>query len=101
MAEDKEFLRENWEGKLPVLFRLSENDQFIREDCEPLLLSVRRQSYFPIILHEKANKYFKKFLAPDCSMTDSWMEYQNGEKVQWHWPIGVLFDLHCLSNVII
>lgn len=97
MAGDKELLKENWEGKIPILFRLSEEDQFIREDCEPLFLSVRRQSYFPIVLY-KVNKYFQKFLEPACSLSNSWLEDENGEKLKWHWPVGVLFDLQCLSH---
>ena len=101
MTCEKEIILKNWEGKIPVLFCLYEKDQFTHEDCEPMFLSVRRQTYFPILLHEKLDKYFRKFLKPDCSLVDFWLEDQTGRLLKWHWPVGVLFDIACLSEVFI
>lgn len=92
MANDREILREIWEGKLPVCFRLaSEEVEAVREP-EPFYLMVPRLSYFPIVT-DKVRKHFSKYVASEKAEQEMWLEY-NGQPLKWHYPIGVLKDLH-------
>lgn len=55
MAEDREVLREIWEGKLPVCFTLATEEVSIPVTPDPFYLMVPRLTYFPIVT-EKVTK---------------------------------------------
>ncbi|ESO02583.1 hypothetical protein HELRODRAFT_65487 [Helobdella robusta] len=99
MANDEDVRKEVWNGKIPVLFRLCPSDVFLTEQPEPLYMAVMRQSYFPLVFSEKIHKYYKRYIDPDLTEANIWLEDNNGMPVQWHWPIGVLFDLNSLTKV--
>lgn len=48
MANDREVLREIWEGKIPVCFQLDPEEVFELQAPDPFYLMVPRLSYFPL-----------------------------------------------------
>lgn len=48
MASDREVLREVWEGKLPVCFKLDPDEVADLQQPDPFYLMVPRLSYFPL-----------------------------------------------------
>lgn len=57
MANDREVLREIWEGKLPVCFQLNPEEVHEVQAPDPLYLTVPRLSYFPLVT-DKVSKSF-------------------------------------------
>lgn len=49
MANDREVLREIWEGRLPVCFTLDSDDVHGLRVPDPVYLIVPRLSYFPLV----------------------------------------------------
>jgi len=97
MANDREVLREIWEGKLPICFELNSEDVFGLKQPDKIYLMVPRLSYFPLVL-DKVKKHFIRYVSNDKNDQDLWLEY-NGQPLKWHYPIGVLFDIHIGSDV--
>ncbi|XP_066147269.1 autophagy protein 5 [Euwallacea fornicatus] len=90
MANDREILREVWEGKLPVCFKLNQDEVVEIQQPDPFYLMVPRLSYFPLVT-DKVRKHFLKYISNDKQDLELWLEY-NGQPLKWHFPIGVLFD---------
>jgi len=91
MADDKEILREVWEGRLPVCFNLSSDEITTVEQPEPCYLLIPRMSYFPLVT-DKVFRHFQKASNQD-DINEMWLE-SNGQPLKWHYPIGVLYDLY-------
>ncbi|XP_018333426.1 autophagy protein 5 [Agrilus planipennis] len=91
MANDREILREIWEGKLPVCFTLNPDEVYELQEPDRFYLMVPRISYFPLVV-DKVRKHFMRYIANDKQDQEMWLEY-NGQALKWHYPIGVLFDL--------
>lgn len=91
MANDREILREIWEGKLPVCFRLNREELADFREPDPFYLMVPRLSYFPLTT-DKVRKHFLKYVSAEKADQEMWLEY-NGQPLKWQYPIGVLFDL--------
>ncbi|XP_050517968.1 autophagy protein 5 [Diabrotica virgifera virgifera] len=91
MANDREILREIWEGKLPICFRLDSEEVADVREPDPFYLMVPRLSYFPLVT-DKIKRHFLKYVDCEKSEQEMWLEY-NGQPLKWHYPIGVLFDL--------
>jgi len=49
MADDREVLREVWEGRLPVCFQLDSEEVDTLAAPDPFYLMVPRLSYFPLV----------------------------------------------------
>lgn len=49
MANDREVLREIWEGKLPICFTLNPDEVSEIQQPDPFYLMVPRLSYFPLV----------------------------------------------------
>lgn len=117
MAEDKEVLKEVWDGKIPICFKLSPEDVHISEPDEfyvrqirvslkfsPLLnvilskLMVSRQTYFPLI-YDKVQKNFVDHVSPTSKTNEIWLEF-NGIPLKWHYPVGLLYDLYMYDSEI-
>jgi autophagy-related protein 5 len=49
MAEDREILREIWEGRLPVCFTLATEEVSTPIAPDPFYLMVPRLTYFPLV----------------------------------------------------
>ncbi|XP_057672810.1 autophagy protein 5 [Diorhabda carinulata] len=91
MANDREILREIWEGKLPICFRLDGEEVADVREPDPFYLMVPRLSYFPLV-SDKVKRHFIKYVDNEKSEQEMWLEY-NGQPLKWHYPIGVLYDL--------
>ncbi|XP_078001380.1 autophagy protein 5-like [Glandiceps talaboti] len=91
MADDREILRDIWEGRLPIAFSLSPDEVTAMEQPEPYYMLVPRQSYLTLVT-DKVQKHFKKY-ADEENAGEVWFEYE-GQPIRWHIPVGVLFDLY-------
>lgn len=56
MANDREVLREIWDGKIPVCFTLDSEETCELQGPDPFYLMVPRLSYFPLCT-EKVSLY--------------------------------------------
>ncbi|XP_016838358.1 autophagy protein 5 [Nasonia vitripennis] len=95
MANDREVLREIWEGKVPVCFQLDSEEVYELQAPDPFYLMVPRLSYFPLCT-DKVRKHFLRHVQQDIQdkqETEMWLEF-NGTPLKWHLPIGVLMDLY-------
>ncbi|XP_076056027.1 autophagy protein 5 isoform X2 [Oratosquilla oratoria] len=92
MADDREILRELWEGRVPVCIQLASEDCNTMSAPDPYYLMVPRQSYFPLVM-EKVRKHFSRAISSSLQEADVWLEY-DGVPLKWHYPVGVLFDLY-------
>ncbi|CAH0553444.1 unnamed protein product [Brassicogethes aeneus] len=91
MANDREVLREVWEGKLPICFKLDNDEVVDIQQPDPFYLMVPRLSYFPLVT-DKVKKHFSKYVSKELQDQEMWMEF-NGQPLKWQYPIGVLSDL--------
>ncbi|XP_032230283.1 autophagy protein 5 [Nematostella vectensis] len=91
MAEDREVLREIWDGRLPVCFNLTSDEVVSMEQPEPYYLLVPRLNYLMLVT-DKIQRHFQRAVNQD-SVEEVWFEY-DGQPLKWHYPIGVLFDLY-------
>jgi len=89
-SEDREVLREVWDGRVPAMFRLSEEDCAEMDQPEPTYLLLPRLSYLPLAT-DKVRKYFSKFVSD--AEGEMWFS-SGGTPLKWHHPIGVLYDVH-------
>lgn len=89
---DKEVLREIWQGKLPLCFKLNPDDVDGMQSPEPYYMMVPRVSYFPLVL-DRVVKYFYRFMDQSKqTMEDLWLDY-DGQPIKWHHPVGLSWDL--------
>lgn len=49
MANDREILREIWEGKIPVCFQLDPDEVYELQQPDHFYVMVPRLSYFPLV----------------------------------------------------
>ncbi|XP_065830208.1 autophagy protein 5-like [Oscarella lobularis] len=91
MAEDTEVLREVWNGRVPVCFRLDPHELSTIEEPEPYFLLLPRMSYLPLVT-DKVKMHFKNAVRFDDG-DEMWFEFDD-QPLKWQHPIGLLFDLH-------
>eukprot|EP01135_Chromosphaera_perkinsii_P009532 Nk52_evm1s1791 gene=Nk52_evmTU1s1791 len=91
MSEDTEITREIWEGKIPIVFRLSSDEVTSDEPPEAYYLLAPRSSYLTLIT-DVVRQHFQASSIPDCE-DEMWFDFKD-EPLKWHYPIGVLFDLY-------
>lgn len=60
MANDREVLREIWDGKIPVCFTLNSEEICDLQGPDPFYLMVPRLSYFPLCT-EKVRHFYSMF----------------------------------------
>ncbi|CAB0010853.1 unnamed protein product [Nesidiocoris tenuis] len=84
MATDREVLREIWEGKLPICFRLDPDEVNDLQEPEPLYLMVPRLSYFPLVVDKKLKEVRE---VGDVASGQSWCRIEEGERpsfrIEW------------------
>jgi len=90
MAEDREVLREIWEGRLPVCFTLATEEVATPASPDPFYMMVARITYFPLVI-DKVKRHFVRHVAADKSENEMWLEFEM-QPLKWHLPIGVLYD---------
>ena len=64
MADDREVLREVWDGRIPTVFTLSSQEVETLTAPDPYYLMLPRQSYLPIVTEKVSNscKFYKCFI---------------------------------------
>uniref|UniRef100_A0A336JYM0 Autophagy protein 5 n=1 Tax=Culicoides sonorensis TaxID=179676 RepID=A0A336JYM0_CULSO len=92
MASDREVLREIWDGNIPVCFQLDPDEAVGLQKPEVFYLMIPRLSYFPIVT-DKVKKHFLRYVPNEYQDNEMWLSF-NTTPLKWHFPIGVLFDLH-------
>ena len=90
MVEDREVLREVWEGRIPTAFNLASEDVTTAISPETFYVMLPRMSYFALAT-EKVKKYFSKFVSEDSVSGEVWFSF-NGNPIKLHLPIGVIYD---------
>ncbi|MBN3305702.1 autophagy protein 5 isoform X3 [Amia ocellicauda] len=94
MADDKDVLRDVWFGRIPTCFTLNQ-DEVTEREAEPYYLLLPRVSYLTLVT-DKVKKHFQKVMKQE-DMEEMWLEYE-GTALKWHYPIGLLFDLHASNT---
>ncbi|XP_036412062.1 autophagy protein 5 isoform X1 [Colossoma macropomum] len=96
MADDKDVLRDVWFGRIPTCFTLYP-DEVTEREAEPFYLLLPRVSYLTLVT-DKVKKHFLKVVKAE-DVEQMWFEYE-GTPLKWHYPIGVLFDLHASNTAL-
>uniref|UniRef100_A0A3Q2YZ05 Autophagy protein 5 n=1 Tax=Hippocampus comes TaxID=109280 RepID=A0A3Q2YZ05_HIPCM len=96
MADDKDVLRDVWFGRIPACFTLNQDEETERE-AEPYYLLLPRVSYLTLVT-DKVKKHFLRVMRAE-DVGEMWFEYE-GTPLKWHYPIGVLFDLHASNSIL-
>ena len=91
MADDKELLKEIWEGKLPVCLRLAQ-DECGSSEPDEVYIMVARQTYFPLVT-DKTQRYFSEYISAANRHNPIWLDF-NGTPLKWNYPVGLLYDLY-------
>ncbi|GAU95815.1 hypothetical protein RvY_07367 [Ramazzottius varieornatus] len=97
MSEDREILRELWNGQVPVHFVLSSEEITTVETPQPYFALVPRQTYFPLCL-EKVNRHFLKSTS-HAANAEVWLDWE-GTPLRLHYPVGVLFDMYANEGIL-
>lgn len=90
MAEDREVLKEVWNGRLPACIRLAPEDDDSVTPPDPYYIMLPRLSYLSIAT-DKVKKHFSKFVSTNKCDSEMWFDFE-GAPLKWHLPIGVLYD---------
>lgn len=96
MADDKDVLRDVWFGRIPTSFTLYQ-DEITEREADPYYLLLPRVSYLTLVT-DKVKKHFQKVMKQE-DMGEMWLEYE-GTSLKWHYPIGLLFDLHASNTAL-
>ncbi|XP_030055031.1 autophagy protein 5 isoform X1 [Microcaecilia unicolor] len=94
MTDDKDVLRDIWFGRIPACFTLYQ-DELTEREAEPYYLLLPRISYLMLVT-DKVKKHFQKVMRPE-DISEIWFDYE-GTPLKWHYPVGVLFDLHASNT---
>lgn len=89
MGEDREVLREVWQGRIPTAFTLASED-VTSISPQTFYLMLPRLSYFALV-SDKIRKYFGKFINEDLVNEEIWFEFGD-IPLKLHLPIGLLYD---------
>ena len=82
MANDREVLKEVWDGKIPTKFIVDSEDI----EVEAYFLLLPRVSYLSLII-EKIRKHFQRYIEKEDEI---WFSYNNSIPLKFHIPIGKL-----------
>ncbi|GAA6026089.1 hypothetical protein JCM8202_002517 [Rhodotorula sphaerocarpa] len=92
-------------GTVPVRIDIAPNDlpHNANRAIETYYLQAPRIAYLALLLAEIRRNLVDLVLdsnaaAAAVSDADLWFETQDGTPLRWHWPIGLLYDLHYLSH---
>uniref|UniRef100_A0A8C3D3C1 Autophagy related 5 n=1 Tax=Corvus moneduloides TaxID=1196302 RepID=A0A8C3D3C1_CORMO len=96
MTDDKDVLRDVWFGRIPTCFTLYQ-DEITEREAEPYYLLLPRISYLTLVT-DKVKKHFQKVMRQE-EVSEIWFEYE-GTPLKWHYPIGLLFDLHASNTAL-
>lgn len=98
MAEDREILREIWEGRLPVSFSLATEEVTTPIAPDPFYMMVPRLTFFPLVT-EKVRRHFVRYVIPEKHDCEMWLEFEK-HPLKWHYPVGLLYDLFVTDSAL-
>ena len=98
LGEDRQVLREVWDGRVPVCFRLADNEVHTVSAPDPFYLLIPRITYFQLVI-DKVRRHFSRNVHPDHQNCDVWLECEN-TPLKWHYPVGLQFDLMAPGSVL-
>ncbi|KAF9546142.1 autophagy protein 5 [Mortierella hygrophila] len=84
-----------WEGSIPIQFIWDPTETQGRI-LEPYFVEVPRCSYLSLITNQIRRDFAAKRLGFTSDEGEMWFDYQ-GIPLKWHYPIGLLFDIHVLQ----
>eukprot|EP01065_Artemidia_motanka_P036778 TRINITY_DN447_c0_g1_i1.p1 TRINITY_DN447_c0_g1~~TRINITY_DN447_c0_g1_i1.p1 ORF type:complete len:314 (+),score=75.82 TRINITY_DN447_c0_g1_i1:78-944(+) len=100
MAPGDDFMKQLWQGKIPVEFSLGDESVcgFPHERPSPIHALLPRMSYLGLSLGDIKTHFSPPQAAQDL---DVWLSRDSAagpEPVPWHLPVGVLFDWYQLRG---
>eukprot|EP00938_MAST-03A_sp_MAST-3A-sp1_P006511 g6511.t1 len=90
---DKEIEKELWKGKIAVVIKLHKDDVTSLEESPPLLISVPRNGFFTGMIQNVCSHFDK-----EDEKDKIWFSGQDDKPIQWHLPIGFLYDIACSTS---
>nr|NP_001071885.1 autophagy protein 5 [Ciona intestinalis]CAJ31265.1 autophagy protein 5 [Ciona intestinalis] len=84
--------RKLWEGKIPAAFSLASYEVSSSKQPSPVYMMLPRSSYLSLFT-SKMVEHFSHYMEEE-KRGEVWFEF-NGNPLRWHYPCGLLFDLHC------
>jgi autophagy-related protein 5 len=91
MADDYEVTRTIWDAKVPMEFSL-DSSEFVMQSAQSFYTMLSRVSYFPLCM-AKVLQFFSNSVDEVDDIKDAWLQ-SGSATLKWHYPIGVLYDLH-------
>jgi hypothetical protein len=91
---DDDIRRQNWRGSVPLQISLYADDFSAIAAPEPAFCSVSRMTYLPLVLRDTLPLLLDAAgpAAPKVTVNNCWVESEGGDAVQWHLPVGALYD---------
>jgi hypothetical protein len=92
-AVDDDIRRQNWRGSVPLQISICPDDFPAIAAPEPAFYCASRMSYLPVVVRDILPLFLDgSSSAPRPSVNNCWIEDEGGDAVQWHLPIGALYD---------
>ncbi|KAG0379684.1 autophagy protein 5 [Mortierella sp. AD032] len=85
-----------WEGLIPVQFTWDPTETQGHSTPEPFFVEVPRCSYLSLITNQISQHFAAKRLGFSPDESEMWFDYE-GTPLKWHYPVGLLFDIHGLQ----
>ncbi|KAH8554674.1 autophagy protein Apg5-domain-containing protein [Umbelopsis sp. PMI_123] len=89
-----------WEGRIPLAISIDESEAQhfgTNNTPSPIFIEVPRTSYLTLLTEEVRDLYKAVGIAVPESTAEIWFEYQ-GKPLKWHYPLGLLYDILCISD---
>ncbi|TCD59892.1 autophagy protein 5 [Steccherinum ochraceum] len=100
------FRRLTWEGTVPLEIRVDSKELPANSDrgLETYYIQAPRVSYLPLIVPELKrfllDVVFDEAAARIMKEEDWWFESEEGSLLKWHWPLGLIYDTHTISQSV-
>ncbi|KAH9917865.1 autophagy protein Apg5-domain-containing protein [Epithele typhae] len=100
------FRRLTWEGTVPLEIRVDSKELPANSDrgLECYYIQAPRVSYLPLLVPEikrfLMDVVFDEAAARTMKEEDWWFESEEGATLKWHWPIGLIYDNHTISQTV-
>jgi hypothetical protein len=91
--EEQAVWREMWGGQVVVVVELARHEVAASERPDSVFVLAPRMGYLPLATRDAA-RYFEPFAPPPIDHNDAFWLDDNGAPLKWHFPTGVLYDLH-------
>ena len=85
-------VRQVWEGKIPACFELARYEVQANAVPSPFYAMLPRHTYLTL-LSKTLTEEFSCFIDQN-KIDEIWFEYKE-KPLQWHYPCGLLYDMHC------